>query len=182
MSATTTWERNVETYPQIEPCKRLHASGAWEFSPMAADILAKADRYCLTPRQTQVLEACVRGHERQAERRRLAAELRAAGVECPTGRREISGQVVSIKWHTSRYGRRESTVQKMVVKTDAGWAVWATVPPGLPAADVEVGIEIQFEATIQKSDRDPLFGFAKRPTKARILRQPTDSEKILTPA
>jgi hypothetical protein len=57
----------------------------------------------------------------------------------------------------------------MVVRTAAGWAVWATVPAGLPEHDVTVGAEVEFQATLEPSDRDPLFGFAKRPTRAKIF-------------
>lgn len=169
MNAKTMWEQNVAAFPRIATCKAMRDNGAWDFGPMATDILGKAERYYLTPRQAEVLEANVVSYERMLERRRQAAELAAAGVKCPHGRHDIRGQVVSLKWHTSRYGRRESTVQKMVVRTAAGWAVWATVPTGLPVDAVAVGAQIEFQATVEPSDRDPLFGFAKRPTRAKIL-------------
>jgi hypothetical protein len=168
MSEMSTWESNVNAYPRIKACRDMKRSG-WDFGRIGADILAKADLYLLTDRQAAVLEASVDRHEKTLERQRQAAELQAAGVRCPEGRQDVRGHVVSLKWHTSQYGRRTSTVQKMVVRTAAGWAVWATVPAGLPEHDVTVGAEVEFQATLEPSDRDPLFGFAKRPTRAKIF-------------
>jgi hypothetical protein len=163
------WTENVERYPKLAVMATPAFKAGWEINGLAEDLLKKADRYVLTPRQAQVLEGVADRYQRQLERRREASELKAAGVRCPEGRTTVTGQIVSLKWQTSYYGRRESTVQKMVVRAAAGWAVWATVPAGLPAADLEVGAEIEFQATVERSDRDPLFGFAKRPTRARLL-------------
>ena len=162
------WSENVDRYPKLAVMATPAFKSGWEVSGLADELLKKADRYVLTPRQAEVLEGVVDRYQRHQERRQESAKLAAAGVRCPAGRQEIAGQVVSVKWHTTRFGRRESTVQKMVVRTAAGWAVWATVPAGLPA-DMPVGTAVRFEATIEPSDRDVLFGFAKRPTKARIL-------------
>jgi hypothetical protein len=56
---------------------------------------------------------------------------------------------------------------KMVVKVEQGWAVWGSVPEAI-AIEVEVGDTVTFTATVTRSDRDPKFGFFKRPTKAAI--------------
>jgi hypothetical protein len=164
---TAMMEKNVETYPAVAAAIAARSAG-WELRPLAAELLEKAERYLLTERQAAVLQSVAQAFERQAERQRQAAELRAAGVRCPAGRAAVSGQVVSVKWHTSYFGRRESTVRKMIVRTPAGWSVWATVPGSLPE-DLAVGDTVEFEATVEPSDRDTIFGFAKRPTKARRL-------------
>lgn len=54
----------------------------------------------------------------------------------------------------------------MIVKTDAGWKVYGTVPGSI---DAKRGDHITFEAQVTVSDDDPKFGFFKRPTKAKIM-------------
>lgn len=137
----------------------------------------------LSDRQIEAVErAIVRDTERRAEREVIAAReaaVRASGVLAPEGRVDVEGEVVSVK---DREGYMGGTEWKMVVRTDAGWAAWLTVPsailneammflrtPNCGWAAGLIGHRVAFTATLTRSDRDPLFAFAKRPAKARLL-------------
>jgi hypothetical protein len=85
-------------------------------------------------------------------------------VPAPEGRVVVSGEIVSLKWHTSDFGDTE----KMTVKctTPEGiYLVWATVPSSVCP---EVGDNIEFTATLTRSDRDEGFAFGKRPSGAKL--------------
>lgn len=143
------------------------------------DIAYKFRRYTeMSPRQ---LEAALKAIDRDAERAARTAEREAAaaklveqGVKAPTGKQTVEGVIVSVQEREGYMGG--TTTWKMVVRTDEGWSVWSTVPA---AIDVDwskgetmedlKGRRIRFNATLEPSDRDPLFAFAKRPTKAVAL-------------
>lgn len=91
--------------------------------------------------------------EIQAQR---AAEAEAA-APVPTGRIVIEGEVLTTKLQESDFG----SVLKMLVKADAGWKVWSTVPAAMERP--ERGARVRFKATVEASKDDPKFGFAKRP-------------------
>lgn len=108
------------------------------------------------------------------------ADLLAKGVRVPTGRVTVQGQVVHMRVVDDGYSI--DGTWKMVVRSDEGWAVWLTVPSAIAPSrthvqfgddeveddGVNIGDRVEFVATIEASD-DPLFGFAKRPSKARVL-------------
>jgi hypothetical protein len=95
----------------------------------------------------------------------IAAAIDAGETpDVPEGKQAIKGEVVSIKWHDHAFG----STMKMVVKVEQGWAVWGSVPDAI-AIEVEVGDTVTFTAGVTRSDRDPKFGFFKRPTKAAII-------------
>jgi hypothetical protein len=77
---------------------------------------------------------------------------------------DITGKVLSLKMRESQWG--ESL--KMLIKDDRGFKVWGTVPKTIVAA-IETGDRVAFTATVEASDDDETFGFAKRPRKAAIL-------------
>ena len=85
------------------------------------------------------------------------------GEDAPEGRVEITGTVLCFKWQESDYG----DVLKMLVQDDRGFRVWGSVPKSLD--DAERDSRITFTAAITRSDRDPKFGFFKRPTKAAVI-------------
>jgi hypothetical protein len=99
---------------------------------------------------------------RQAEWSAKNAELLAKGVKCPEGRVAIDGIVISVKTYTNDYGFQ----MKMLVQDQTGFKVWSSVPE---YRDVQTGAQIRFSASITPSSDDPLFGFAKRPTKCTVL-------------
>lgn len=84
--------------------------------------------------------------------KREAEKLSAA--DCPTGRLEITGTVLSRKEKESEFG----WAWKMLVQHDSGYKVYGTCPAG-----VSVGDRITFKGTVKVADNDPKFGFFSRP-------------------
>jgi hypothetical protein len=76
--------------------------------------------------------------------------------DCPVGRTKVEGEVISTKVQDSQWG----TTIKMLVKANAGWKVWLSVPRD---AIVERGTKVAFTATLERSSDDPKFCFGKRP-------------------
>jgi hypothetical protein len=136
----------------------------------------------LSERQIETGQVALqRAKEREVKFQAQAAAdavLIAQGVQAPEGKVTVTGEVVSVKWHDNDFGG----ALKMVVQSDEGWKVWVTVPKSLQGTsalvsggewkfteDVSAGQRVEFTATLTRSDRDPLFAFGKRPTKAKIL-------------
>jgi hypothetical protein len=175
----------VEQHPHLQ--RLLNNDAVVQGSLFLSDVRRKfVESGRLTDNQINAVQRAFEGEERRqkwaaekAEREtKWAAEkaaLQAAGVEAPEGRVEVEGEIVSVKWHESNigygYGRRSAGAYKIVVKTDAGWSCWATLPSELAAegAATAKGRRIQFTATLTRSDRDPTFAFGKRPTHASFL-------------
>jgi len=175
----------VEQHPHLQ--RLLNNDDVVRGSSFLADVRRKfVESGRLTDNQIAAVKRAFEGEERRqqwakerAERQaKFAAEkaaLQAAGVQAPEGRVEVEGEIVSVKWHESNigygYGRRSAGAYKIVVKTDAGWSCWATLPSELAAegAATAKGRRIQFTATLTRSDRDPTFAFGKRPTHASFL-------------
>jgi len=139
------------------------------------DITGKARRYCsISPAQAAYLNR-IMGWLDEAEQRRAAREAQraatlATGVTLPTeGRQVVTGEIVAISIKDNDYGVRIV----MTVRDDRGFTVWGTLPssldPGHGSLDNLRGKRVTLTAAIEASDRDPLFGFIKRPTKASYL-------------
>ena len=130
-----------------------------------ADIYRKFKRYgSLSERQIAAVQGSMKRDVEWAARRKQDVAEAALAPDVPEGKQAIKGEVVSIKWHDHAFG----STMKMVVKVEQGWAVWGSVPEAI-AIEVEVGDTVTFTATVTRSDRDPKFGFFKRPTKAAII-------------
>jgi len=149
------WAANVEACPAI--------AGLAEADPHS-DLVQKARRYPMTEKQRAYAAGLLDRHRGAVAREQEAAARRAAGVTVPTGKQTVRGIVAGFKDQESRYG----TVRKMIVRATEGWAVYVSVPAGIDPAR---GDTVEFTATIERSDRDPLFGFGSRPTRARIVTQ-----------
>jgi hypothetical protein len=83
-------------------------------------------------------------------------------------RREITGEVVTLKEQHTGYGYGSYSTLKCLIKVthEGGWfKLWGTVPSALE--NVERGSVITFTAKIEISADDQKFGFYSRPTKAR---------------
>jgi hypothetical protein len=91
--------------------------------------------------------------ERAARKAQREAEQEAA-APCPTGRLEITGEVIGMKVQESYFG----DVTKILVKADSGFKVW-----GSRFDNVHRGDRVRFTATVEPSADDPKFGFFKRP-------------------
>ena len=135
----------------------------------------------LSERQIEAgVKALAKAKEYQAEfevREAQKKVLLASGVQAPEGKSKVVGKVAKIKWQESVYGGS----LKMIVESDEGWKVWVTVPSTLQSKEslidgefvyvggVGEGDLIEFTATFERSEKDQLFAFGKRPTKAKIL-------------
>jgi hypothetical protein len=111
-----------------------------------------------------VKTALVRDAER-AEREAVWATESELAADAPTGKVTVTGEILSLKSQETMYG---STL-KMIVKTEAGWKLWVTVPSGITAQDGLPGHKVTLTATVTPSDRDPKFAFGKRPSKAKLV-------------
>ena len=114
----------------------------------------------LTEGQTKaVSKMLLRSKAKVAEWSKADSERVAIAQDCPTGRVEITGKVLSFKFVETRFGE----TCKMLVQSDTGFRLYGTAPN-----EAEKGQTITFTATVTPSDSDAKFGFFKRP---RIVKQ-----------
>lgn len=130
------------------------------------DIVGRLVRHGdLSERQMDFLEKLMRrcmGYRAAAEdREKQEAEARANATPCPEGRMEVTGVLASTKYN-EHWG-----YWQMLVIDDRGFKVWGTLPRALSPDDR--GSRVRFTATVTRSDKDPLFGFYKRPAKVAKL-------------
>lgn len=138
------------------------------------DIAAKGRKYGgLTPAQVELVKRIFSGEPAQwqvekAARDAARAAEDAAKVPVIEGRHVITGVVKAVKMVPSMgpYGR-DREVKKLIVRDDRGFTVWVSCPASIHAA--ERGDRVTLTATVTKGDRDPSFGFGKRPTNAQVL-------------
>jgi hypothetical protein len=123
--------------------------------------------------------------KQEADRAKARAERDAQRADLPAfeGRVTIIGTVLSTKCVDSQFG----TTIKMLVEHETGWKVWGTIPAALGCVNqttvdqdgnklgwtqvaLSRGDIVQFDARVQKSDRDPKFGFFSRATKASLVK------------
>lgn len=117
----------------------------------------------LTERQEAALRRSLANFAaRKAERR---AEAATVTEPMPSGRVVVTGEVLSVQWRASQYGG----AYKMLLKSDAGWKVWGTVPASLTTGSgcPIKGARITFTAKVEP--KEATFGFFSRPTNARVL-------------
>jgi hypothetical protein len=120
--------------------------------------------------------------EIQAARDRQRLQEAMTAADCPSGRIDVEGVILSMREDESDYG----VVTKCLVKTDAGYKVWGTLPvlyrmEGTRAysQDAAKGDRISFRATVTQSDKDSKFGFYKRPTGGRLITATTTNTDAL---
>jgi hypothetical protein len=89
---------------------------------------------------------------------RAAEEAAALPVPVTDERIVVRGVVLSVKEQQGYMPG--SYVQKILVKSVDGWKVWGSSPS---RAHAQVGRQIEFKASVQRSPDDPKFGFFKRP-------------------
>lgn len=107
--------------------------------------------------------------EEDAKQARIAAERAArdanrADLPVFEGRVTLQGKVISTKVVEGPYGSQP----KMLVESAQGWKVWGSIPASI-AYNLKKGDIVRFDAKVQKSDKDPKFGFFSRATKAVII-------------
>ena len=155
------------------------ALDAWKAAN--ADLLARAEaveadwfenwRYAPSADQVENLTNAVA--EREA--RKAADEARkATAAPVPTGKTTVTGVVVSWKAAVNRFSYYGETILKIVVEDQRGFRVFGTCPAKLVEAanndmDALKGAMVSFNATLEQSKDDELFGFFKRATKATLF-------------
>ena len=98
----------------------------------------------------------------QAEREAARQAEHEAAAPCPSGRITVTGVVLTVKERDTQFG----CVLKMLVQATDGYKVWGTVPRVI---DPDRGDTVEFVATVTPSKDDTKFGFASRPSKARVV-------------
>jgi hypothetical protein len=81
----------------------------------------------------------------------------------------VEGLIISTRedegcWTDTGFYRNACT--KMLVEHVDGWRVWGTMPSGLSA---KKGDRVRFNARLERSNKDPLFGFFARATKPELV-------------
>lgn len=127
-----------------------------------ADVSRKLRMYGdLSERQVAAVRKSVERDAEYAARKALEEVAPPAGP-VPTGRVEIEGKVVGIKW-TEDYGY--GSTKKLMIQLANGSKVWVSEPA---AINTERGDVVVLTCTIEASHDDQTFGFGKRPSKASI--------------
>ena len=101
------------------------------------------------------------------DRPRIEAEKRmeykaAAEVPVSDKRMHVAGEILTVRGEDTNFGY----VTKILIKTDAGYKLWGTLPSA--AYGAKRGDRIEFEARVERSEKDEKFGFFKRPTNSQL--------------
>jgi hypothetical protein len=128
------------------------------------DVMRKFKRYAeLSDRQIAAVKtALIRDAEWEVKKAAEQKEMESA-KDAPSGRIEITGEILSIKYRDSFYGGGF----KITIKTTDGWKLWVSRPSALK--EVEVGDTVSMTAMVTPSNDDPKFAFGKRPSKAVLV-------------
>ena len=128
------------------------------------DVMRKFKRYAeLSDRQIAAVKtALVRDAEWEVKKAAEQKQMESA-KDAPSGRIEITGEILSIKYRDSFYGGGF----KITIKTTDGWKLWVSRPSALK--EVEIGDTVSMTAMVTPSNDDPKFAFGKRPSKAVLV-------------
>lgn len=165
-------EERLKEDPEL--AKALALRGQSDFLD---DLYTKMGRYELTDLQR---DAAIKAAERIIERDHEEAEWDSRPHQpVPEGKQTVVGKVAATRWDESRFGYQTTYVLKMLVVDDRGFKVWCSAPAALkkavgddeaaPMANRLRGRRVQFDATLERSENDELFGFGSRPSKAKLL-------------
>lgn len=99
-------------------------------------------------------------YEREVERfNRLVEQAATVKPLTQEGRMTIEGTIEWCGWKDTNYGSQ----MKMRVKDARGFIVYGTMPAPFVDANLEVGCNVKFDATVTKSKTEEHFGFFNRP-------------------
>lgn len=101
-----------------------------------------------------LLERITSRWEKEEEKRLAREAKRRKGVQCPKGRIQLTGKVLSTKVTDTQFG----PVTKMLLEEERGFRVWGTA-----SGDAKRGDTVTFRGTVTPSVDDDLFGFFSRP-------------------
>lgn len=111
----------------------------------------------------------------EAERRAADEAVKNPGNWVRAGKQSIEGKVLTTKWKEQRVGNGYYShyveTLKMLVQDDHGRKFWGTCPKCW--GESIKGCTVRFNATVETSADDKMFGFYKRPSKPVQL---TDNE------
>lgn len=152
-------KNNIQRWLRIHPDQTELMAWAESDNGIAGDMRRKLYRYgSLSDKQIEFMKKL---HQEQIER---VAMLAAKVIcDCPEGKIEVCGKVVSIKTVENPFSRWGS-ITKMLIEDPRGFKVWGTKPESI--YDAQKGDLVRFSATIERSEKDASFGIFKRPTKA----------------
>jgi len=139
---------------------------------VASDLLEKLRRYgSLSDKQVSFLIGI---HQRDV------ANRASATATAPTGRASVEGTILSVK-EGEVQGKYKTFRFKILVDIGGGVRVWGSAKgewnyhailgrtPTGDAVEPQKGQRVKFTATFEPSEKDPLFGFFKRPSKWEIV-------------
>ena len=158
-----------------EACESLD----WAKSGMnrvASDLLEKLRRFgSLSEKQISFLIGI---HQRDISNRASAT------ATAPTGKASVEGTILSVK-EGETHGKYKTFRFKVLVDIGGGVRVWGSAKgewnyhailgrtPTGDAVEPQKGQRVKFTASFEPSQKDPLFGFFKRPSKWQLFEQTT---------
>jgi hypothetical protein len=158
-----------------EACESLD----WAKSGMnrvASDLLEKLRRFgSLSEKQISFLIGI---HQRDISNRASAT------ATAPTGKASVEGTILSVK-EGETHDKYKTFRFKVLVDIGGGVKVWGSAKgewnyhailgrtPTGDAAEPQKGQRVKFTASFEPSQKDPLFGFFKRPSKWQVSEQTT---------
>lgn len=148
------------------------------------DIASRFQDYCkISDKQIELVRKIIREAPEKEAAAKARDELKAKAEDVPLTdeRVVIKGEVISVKEKMNDY--TGYTDWKVTVQDERGFLVWGTLPSALESqwgdrddgyygeiqAMAQKGDVITFAARLTRSDKDPKFGFFKRPTKASFV-------------
>ena len=175
---------NVDKFTETNPAEYAWLKANADSNGFADSLLSALNRYgYLTDPQ---LNAVTKNVARDAAR---ASEALLPVSPAPTGTVTVTGAILSVKEQPGY--AYNSTEWKMLLRTEAGWKLWLTVPRSLQDAfhsDLHkfrlgeydgtrsldglrsylVGSTVTLTADVEPSKDDAAFAFGKRPRKATL--------------
>lgn len=134
---------------------------------ISADLKAKLGQWgSLSPKQVELVFKL----QKQVADKAVAEAAKGPRADCPKGRVQVTGTVLSTKVVEGQFG----TQIKCLVEDDSLFKVWGTAPASLLAITDQGlrGCRVTFSGELEPSQDDPKFGFFKRPTKPALLACP----------
>lgn len=180
-------EASAILYSQ-DPIERKHLPKVspedWEFARLALEFVVASTEsgdFALRMRQVAAIpgvadryagvavfipEAYRRHLDKEAEKT-ARAKTEIPSSPCPLGKIDLVGEVISISFQENHFSYYGGSIKKLVVLDDRGFKVYVTEPAKIVT---EIGDRVSMSVTVEGvSDRDPSFGFGKRPSKATVL-------------
>lgn len=136
--------------------------------PISRDLADKLQKYgSLSEKQVALaMKIAAEVEERIARKEREAAEARPVVA----GRAvELRGVVLGARVEEGDFG----DTLKMLFRDDRGFKAWGTCPAAARGGEVK-GLRLSFVADVEASQKDPCFGFFRRPRKVQIEEATSD--------